>query len=408
MTGLCAALFASSSQASSESILYSFKGGADGGLPFAGLLADSAGDLYGTLTEGGSAGSGAVFELIPPAKANKPWKKKLLYSFKGGPKDGAGPQGGLVADPAGNLYGTTVGGGSGFGAVFELIKPAPSKTAWKEKVLYIFNGGLDGSMPDGTLLLDASGNLYGTTSEGGGGGVTTCIVANAPVYCGTVFKLTPPAPHTKSWAETILYSFTGGANDAAVPRASLIVNNNGVLYGTTEYGGPFDFGTVFSLAPPAGGQGAWTESVLLFFPAGEGVAPQSTLLMDNFSNLYGTSNESVFELAPGGQYSVLHHFQGQDGAYPGYAGLITDANGNLFSTTSAGGFNSNNGTVFEMMPPVGGQTAWTQTVLHTFVGNPTDGQTPYSPLIMNAAQALYGTTFNGGTYNLGAVFKFVP
>ncbi len=406
-TVMFAALQAGAAAAASQTILYSFKGSKDGGLPFAGLLADTAGNLYGTLTEGGSAGNGAVFKLTPPAKARKPWTKKLLHSFAGGPKDGADPQGGLIADASGNLYGTTVSGGAGFGTAFELIKPAPGKSAWKAKLLYVFNGGQDGSMPDGSLLLDAAGNLYGTTSEGGGGGATTCVVGGAPVYCGTVFRLSPPAHGKAAWAETILYSFVGGANDAAVPRAGLIANGGFTLFGTTQYGGPFDFGTVFSLTPPPGGQGAWTESVLLFFPAGAGVAPQCTLLMDNVGTLYGTSNESVFSVSANDQYSLLHHFTGQDGAYPGYAGLVADASGNLYSTTSAGGLNSNNGTIFEMTPPAAGQTAWTQTVLHTFGGNPDDGQTPYAPVIRDAAGALYGTTFNGGTYNFGAVYKFV-
>jgi uncharacterized repeat protein (TIGR03803 family) len=407
-SGLFAVLHASVASAASQTILYSFKGTTDGALPFAGLLADTAGNLYGTLTQGGSAANGAVFKLTPPTKANKPWSKKLLYSFKGGPKDGADPQGGLIADSLGNLYGTTVGGGTGFGTAYELEKPAPGKTAWKEKVLHIFKGGAaDGSMPDGALLLGADGNFYGTTSEGGGGGATTCVVST-PVYCGTVFKLSPPAPGKSAWAEKVLYSFVGGANDAAVPRAALIANSNGTLFGTTQYGGPFDFGTVFSLTPPAGGHGAWAEFVLLYLPAGEGTEPQGNLLMDKFANLYGTSNESVFEVGAGDQYTVLHHFQGPDGSFPGYAGLIADASFNLYSTTSAGGLNSNNGTIFEMTPPAGGQTTWTQTVLHTFAGGPTDGQTPYAPLIMDATGALYGTTFDGGTDNFGAVFKFVP
>ena len=403
--GVFAVLQAGVAAASSESVLYSFKGGTDGAMPFAGLLADTEGHLYGTLTQGGSANSGAVFELTPPTKANRPWTKKLLHSFKGGPKDGADPQGGLIADSLGNLYGTTVEGGSGFGTVYELIKPEPGKTAWEEKVLYVFKSGLDGSIPEGTLLLDAAGNLYGTTSEGGGGGDTTCVVGGTPVYCGTVFRLSPPAPGKTKWTEVILYSFVGGANDAAVPRAGLIVNSNGTLFGTTQYGGSFDFGTVFSLTPPPGGHGAWTESVLLFFPAGAGVAPQCTLLMDGFGNLYGTSNESVFSVAENGQYNLLHHFQGQDGSSPGYAGLIMDAGGNLYSTTSAGGPNNNDdGTIFEMMPPAAGQTAWALTVLHNFAGNPTDGQTPFAPLIMDATGTLFGTTFLGGTDNFGAVF----
>ena len=141
--------------------------------------------------------------LTPPTGPHKPWTKKLLYSFKGGPKDGADPQGGLIADTLGNLYGTTVAGGTGFGTAFELEKPASGKTAWKEKVLHVFKGGTaDGGMPDGTLLLGAGGVLYGTTSEGGGGGATSCVV-NTPVDCGTVFRLSPPAPGKTVWAEKI-------------------------------------------------------------------------------------------------------------------------------------------------------------------------------------------------------------
>ena len=193
-----------------ETVLHSFTG-SDGSVPVAGLIADSSGNLYGTTSRGGASGNGVVFKLSPEGT------ETVLHSFTGG-SDGANPQAGLIADSSGNLYGTTSGGGaSGNGVVFKL-SPAGTET-----VLHSFTRGYDGANPQAGLIADSSGNLYGTTSSGGGSGC-------AGTGCGTVFKVSPGG------SETVLYSFTGGS-DGAGPAAGLIADNSGNLYGTTAFGG---------------------------------------------------------------------------------------------------------------------------------------------------------------------------
>jgi uncharacterized repeat protein (TIGR03803 family) len=202
-----------------ETVLYSFSGGADGGGPLGRLLRDPAGNLYGTTNGGGAAGAGMVFKLDPTGH------ETVLYSFTGN-SDGAYPLAGLVRDPAGNLYGTTVAGGaSGAGVVFEL------DMAGRESVLHSFTGGSDGGSPLWvTLARDAAGNLYGTTTGGG--------AANA----GVVFKLDPAGN------ETVLHDFTGG-DDGGTPEAGVILGKGGRLVGTTAFGGRANVGVVFEITP---------------------------------------------------------------------------------------------------------------------------------------------------------------
>jgi uncharacterized repeat protein (TIGR03803 family) len=246
-------------------------------------------------------------------------------------------------DTAGNLYGTTQNGGSGGGCSFgcgTVFKLAP---AGNETVLHSFTGSPgDGGRPVAGLIMDTAGNLYGTTAEGGSG---TCTVINGvPVSgCGTVFKLDPAGN------ETVLHSFTGGS-DGIQALAALIMDQAGNLYGTTELGGSFGFGT-------------------------------------------------VFKLDPSGNETVLHTFTGgNDGATPFFAGLIMDTAGNLYGTTFNGGA-SGYGTVFEL------DTAGNETVLHSFTGSPGDGASPPAALIMDKAGNLYGTTLIGGASGFGTVFK---
>jgi uncharacterized repeat protein (TIGR03803 family) len=251
-----------------ETVLYSFTGGADGGTPMAGLLRDPAGNLYGTTYYGGDlscnsgTGCGIVFQLSSAGV------ETVLYSFHGG-TDGELPAAGLVRDPAGNFYGTTLLGGTfGSGTVFELGK------AGKEKVLYAFTGGADGSLPLATLVLDAAGNLYGTTQLGGAYGA------------GTVFEVGPAG------SEQVLHSFAGGS-DGIYPFAGVVMDSAGNLYGTTFSGG------------------------------GEGLCEDGC----------GT----VFELSADGSETILHSFTGHsDGGYP-RAALILDAAGNLYGTAEIGG-----------------------------------------------------------------------
>jgi uncharacterized repeat protein (TIGR03803 family) len=334
----------------------------------------------------------ALALLIPIGGAHAKSKETVLYSFTGG-ADGSNPYGALIEDASGNLYGTAVeGGANGIGTVFKL---APDGT---ETVLWTF-AGADGTYPEAGLVLDTKGNLYGTTSYGGAG--TACKGG-----CGVVFKL---APKGKSWTETVLHSFTNGA-DGSDPMASLIIDTTGKLYGTTVFGGANNEGTVFEVAPHG------TETVLYSFAPGvNGSFPMAALMMDKKGNLYGTGNGGgtgtacggpcgvVFKLAPKGKSwteTVLHSFtNGADGAFP-TADVIEDKAGNLYGTTYTGGGADGDGIVFKLAPDD------TETVLWTFTG--TNGAQPEAGLIMDKKGKLYGTTLMGGANNYGAVFEVAP
>jgi uncharacterized repeat protein (TIGR03803 family) len=367
----------------SESVLYSFSGGSDGASPYAGLVLDRNGNMYGTTVNGGgsaacSDGCGTVF------KATRSGSERTLYSF-GGNTDGAAPYGGLVFDNNGNLYGTTISGGFFGGTVFEL------NSEGVETPLYVFqssiNGG-DGAVPFQALTRDAQGNLYGTTDSGG----NQCM----PAGCGTVFKI------DSSGAETILYSFTGGA-DGGFPFSTLLRAANGDLYGTTVFGGSYSQGTVFKSSA------AGIETVLYSFRGKtmDGANPEGGLILDSKGNLVGTTstgglsnNGTVFKLTPAGQETVLYSFQGgTDGSVPG-AGVITDAKGNLYGTTYTGGL-SGLGTVFLLTP------SGRERILHSFKGG-TDGASPASALVRDSKGILYGTTNAGGASGLGTIFRVVP
>jgi uncharacterized repeat protein (TIGR03803 family) len=246
-----------------ETVLYSFTGGGDGGNSTAGLIADSSGNLYGTTRNGGASNLGVVFKLTPPATASGAWTETVLHFFTGYPNDGANPAAGLIADSSGNLYGTTSGGGGLLsGVVFKLSPSEP------ETVLYTFTGGSDGANPEAGLTADSKGNLYGTTAFGGASGD------------GVVFKLTPGG------TETVLYNFCTvntptSCSDGSEPFAGLLADSNGNLYGTTNFGGASNVGAVFKLSP--GG----TETVLYSFNTGErgGAFPPAGLIADSGGNL---------------------------------------------------------------------------------------------------------------------------
>ncbi|HEY6578222.1 MAG TPA: choice-of-anchor tandem repeat GloVer-containing protein [Rhizomicrobium sp.] len=318
-----------------ETVLHSFSDGADGEYPGGPLIMDGAGNLYGVTEEGGlsdgcnSFGCGVVFEMAPDGEETE------LYTFSGG-TDGAFPYGALLADGKGDFYGTTNGGGAEkWGTVFE-VSPGG-----KETVLHSFASGSDGNGPQAGLVADKSGNMYGTTKQGGGG----C----SGFGCGTVFEVAPDG------TEHVLYAFTGGA-DGGDPIASLIRDKAGNLYGTTEFGGDESgcgasgCGTVFKLAPG----GALT--VLYTFTGGnDGGQPVAALVRDKDHNFYGTTLFGgapggygvVFKLAPDGKEHVLHTFtNGADGAYP-WAALLDDGNGGFLSTAAGGGA-TDFGTVFKL------------------------------------------------------------
>jgi uncharacterized repeat protein (TIGR03803 family) len=309
-----------------ETVLYSFRGHrrGDGASPYAGLVRDAAGSLYGTTLTGGASGGGTIF------KVDKTGREAVLYSFTGTGGDGANPYAGLVRDAKGNLYGTTFhGGASGYGTVFVL------DTSGTETVLYSFSGIPDGANPYDALIRDSNGNLYGTTLSGGASGG------------GTIFKV------DNTGRETVLYSFTGTGGDGANPYAGLVRDGEGNLYGTTEWGGAFsDWGTVFELDENG------KETVLHSFDKKKGGAnPYAGLVRDVKGNLYGTASTggpswqgTVFKVDKTGKETVLHSFAGgrRDGSRP-WAGLVRDAKGNLYGTTPYGG-SSDWGTVFKLTP----------------------------------------------------------
>ena len=318
-----------------ESVLYSFTGGADGANPFyADVILDKAGNLYGTTVGGGAHNLGVVFELRPTANG---WSESVLYSFAGG-NDGASPYAGLVFDPAGDLFGTTNGGGAnGEGTVFRLKH---SNGRWTEHVIHTFDFGT-GSAPVGGLVFDRRGDLFGTTQGGGANGA------------GMVFGL--QRSKGDIWTARVLHSFTGGT-DGAFPYAErLIFDQIGNLYGTTEGGGLNNYGVVFRLSRTSHG---WKEQVLYEFTGAVEANPYSGLVMDGSGNLYGTCANgdgvttvgSVFELTPaaGGNYTEtdLHLFTRGDGEFP-EAALLMDQAGNLYGTTLLGGA-GNMGVVFEV------------------------------------------------------------
>jgi|HubBroStandDraft_6_1064221.scaffolds.fasta_scaffold384004_1 uncharacterized repeat protein (TIGR03803 family) len=389
------ALFATTPRATAqEQVLHSFGQGNDGISPVSSLVFDAAGNLYGTTEDGGIHGNGMVFELSP--RQGGGWTERVLHSFGNG-TDGQTPAAGLAFDSAGNLYGTTQGGGlHAAGTVYELTPLQGG--GWSEKVLRSFGGGVDGAYPAANLLVDNAGDLYGTTSLGGTEGG------------GTVFEMLPR--QGGGWSEKILYNF-GSGSDGAYPDAGLIVDASGNFYGTTSGGGIHFDGAVFELSPSNGG---WSETILHSFGhASDGSDPEAALTFDSAGNLYGTTNRggihslgTVFELTPreGGGWteSVLHSFgEGTDGQLP-LANLIPDSAGNLYGTTSVGGIHTS-GTLFKMAPVQGG--GWTETVLHSF-GKGTDGVTPYAGLIFDGAGNLYGTTNVGGIHASGTAFEFRP
>jgi uncharacterized repeat protein (TIGR03803 family) len=377
-----------SAHAQSFTVLYTFNG-VDGANPYAGLIRDKAGNLYGTTLNGGRLGAGNVFKLDTGSMFT------TLYTFTGRPGDGTQPYGTLLRDQAGNLYGTTaLGIGARFihGIVYRI------GTTGKEAKPHLFAGPpADGSNPVAGLIRDKAGNLYGTT--GGGGSACSTGGQNG---CGIVFKL-------NNGKETVLYNFTGSANgDGAAPEGVLVRDKAGNLYGTTLSGGNDNapLGIVFRLDITG------KETILHLFSGGsDGGGPAAGLVLDQGGNLYGTTTgQTVFKIdTSGNNYSVLYTFSGgADGSEP-YAPVVMDKAGNLYGTTKYGGNLSCNaglgcGVVFKL------NTAGKETVLHTFSGG-TDGALPVAGLLRDSAGNLYGTTLQGGTgcaNGCGVIFKIHP
>lgn len=373
--------------------LYTFTSGNDGGRPYVGMIFDGAGDLYGTAYQGGTSNVGVVFELAPNGHGG--WSESVLHSFSG--DDGSMPDGVLVFDTSGNLYGTTLlGGAYGDGTVFEL-SPNGDGT-WTESVLHSFNGA-DGFAPEAGVILDKAGDLYGTASGGG--------THNG----GVAFKLSHG-----TWTETVLHSFDKNGTDGYQLSATLVLDKHGNLYGTTVWGGNLNnctgagCGIVFRLSPKT--NGTWKETILHSFSGNDGAFPTAPLIFDKAGNLYGTTQEggnrfgTVFELSPNSDgswtESVLLLFGGMIGAYPQPA-VVFDQMGNLYGTTTGDG-GDRNGTVFELSP--NGNGTWTPTVLHSFSNRP--GSLALGGLIVDKHRKLYGTTAGNDRKTFGSAFQIIP
>jgi uncharacterized repeat protein (TIGR03803 family) len=311
-----------------ETVLYNFKQtGGGGGMPYSSLIRDVAGNLYGTTQFRGlyggpcsAQGCGTVFKVDPSGK------ETVLHRFTGKANDAMTSEQGLVADPSGNLYGTTISGGhKGAGVIFKI------DVSGKWSILHSFDFGVEGFFPyGGTLLRDSADNLYGTTEFGGSGG------------SGAVFKVDPRGKLT------VLHAF-GGTGDGSGPIGNLVQDSAGSFYGVTNSGGAFGFGTVFKI------DASGVETVLYSFSGkgGDGVNPVGGLVHDRAGNLYGTTNSggahylgTIFKLDPSNKETILHHFDGATGRNPEFA-LLQDSKGNLYGTAFQGGVYGG-GVVFKL------------------------------------------------------------
>ncbi len=377
-------------------ILYSFKGGGDGGGLYGSVTLDVGGNLYGG-TVGGGNGGGTVFEL---ARGKGGWNKSVIHSFDYH-VDGGDPSGGLIFDSAGNLYGTASEGGPlDYGTVFQL---SPGADGWTLNVLMDY-GSVAG------LVMDAAGNLYGTSGN-------------------TAFELAPNAGG--GWTETVLHKFGVKYHDGTAPDAAMILDGSGNLYGTTKGGGNHwprcsgggGCGVVFELSPAA--EGPWREHILHRFAAYryDGQYAFGGVVMDGAGNLFGTTLEggthrnkgiclvgcgTIYELTPSSQghwkETILYNFPRlKDGVGP-TASLVFDKAGNLYGTAGEGGDACSCGVVFKLSPGAHGK--WKYTVLHRFDGK--DGNGPVSPLTIDDQGKLYGTTAEGGPGGYGVVFEITP
>lgn len=349
-----------------QTVLYSFTGGIDGGTPIDkdGPLIDSEGNLYGTTFGGGTYNDGTVFKLT---RGSSGWEENVLWNFTCG-NDGCGPEASLVFDSAGNLYGTTYEGGpnvSGSGTVFQMSPDGRGN--WNETTLHVFTGLPDGSGPLSSLIIDQSGNIFGTTSAGGYYVVTYGCNYSGLFGCGVVFKLSKKA--SGDWTEQVLYAFKGG-HDGAYPFSRLVRDASGNLYGVTYFAGDslcFDAGcgTVFRLAPPKSSGSPWSLTSLHIFSGGnDGGQPDTIMLGDITGAVYGTT-------FAGGK---------------GQCGLE---------------FTPGCGTVYRLAPKI--QGSWTFELLYSFTGK-SDGGVPSS--ITFAGSTAYVATGAGGLYGIGGVCPF--
>lgn len=398
---------AATSAPQGETIFFSFTDDTGGEYADTGLVLDRAGNIYGTTIQGGAHGSGTVFRLTPEGEHT------LLYSFQGG-ADGSEPYKGVTLDAAGNLYGTTVGGGDtscdgGCGVVYKLTK---SNETWTQSVIHAFTGGADGSGAGSPLVFDRRGNLYGMTPAGGN--VPGCF----GMGCGVIFRL---EPDDGNWNFRVLHTFTGGADGFGGSAGRLLIRPRHV-YGVATSGGANMQGVAFELTPTPTGE--WNFTTIYAFGAQpDAGSPFGGLISDKAGNLYGTTYfggangfGAVYKLERNGgpegnggiwTETVLYSFQGgTDGDSP-LSTLVFDRAGDIYGTTSVDGDpGCACGTIFKLSPGTNGQ--WTETVVHTFTGSTGDGSFPYPGMVMDSSGHFYGAARNGGPNDNGVIFKFVP
>ena len=339
-------------------VLHSFVGGLDGAGPEAGLIFDGTGSLYGTTEFGGIGDCGTVFRLTPDSHGK--WTENVIYSFPSDGSAGLSPQADLMFDAQGNLYGTTSQGGyngrcaNQCGTVFELTPQANG--SWAETTIHAFTGPPDGGNPSSGLVLDA-GDFYGVTEYGGTGSCRYTYPSGSYAGgCGTVYRLTHNSDG--GWTENVIYSFVGGGGRGKDASGGLLFDDKGHLLGTSLAGGD-GLGTVFELEHVPGR--GWQEDELhIFYGVPDGAAPTGT--------------------------------------------MIADANGDLFGVTNNEGRRRGNSIVFRLQHSGNG---WKEKILHTFSGTP-DGENPSAGLVSDSQGRLYGTTSAGGSNNFGAVYEITP
>lgn len=378
-----------------ESVLYNFTGGSDGSGPTGNLIFDAVGNLYGTTDAGGvndgNGGKGVVFELVSAGAGA--WTEAVLYAFQGGPSDGQVPDGGVVSDTAGNLYGVTdFGGAHNLGTVYEL---SPAVGGWTEKTIYNFAGGTDGASPNGGLVLDTAGNLYGTTYQGGSENL------------GTVFELSPAVGG--GWTESVILNGTSAEGSNFEESVTLA---GGVLYATAALGGSANVGSIYRLVPSSSG---WRGGVIYTFLGGiDGIQPRTPVAVSG-GQLFGATDVggiygygTLYELTHGSDgwsKTIVHNFGGslKDALYPSNP-LTIGPSGRLYGTSGSGG-SAGNGTAFEFVKSGG---VWREKILHNFTGSTEDSGGAAGGVVLDGAGNLYGAGHNGGFFNAGAVFEIVP
>jgi uncharacterized repeat protein (TIGR03803 family) len=382
--------------AATTEIIYSFAGEDDGEYADTDLVIDGAGNLYGTTVLGGDFGGGTVWQLTP---SDTGWAHTVLYSFTGG-ADGGEPYKGVTLDAQGNIYGTAVTGGSGSceGGCGVAYKLTNSCGTWTQTVIHSFTGGNDGSGPGAGLTIDQHGNLYGMAPTGGADGL------------GVVFQLYPN--QTGHWTLKVIHTFTGGT-DGATGSAGRLVLRGGHLYGAATAGGAYGKGTAFELTPTRTGE--WDFKTIYSFKGQPDAGfPYGGLIFDPAGNVYGTTYYdgannlgSVYELSPSpvGEWieEVLYSFRSGTDGNSSIGNLVFGRAGNLYGTTSEGGFGS--GTIFGLTRGPNG--TWTERVAHRFQGPP-DGAYAYNGMVADGAGNFYGATVHGGADDEGAIYKFTP